>query len=155
MGEAAKSIERGERSVTVVMDAGTENVNATVDKLFRGGTLQRVLAQFDVTFSNSLIEAWWRSLKNQWLYLHDLKSFARLTELVAFYVREHNEVIPHSAFDGTTPDEVYFGKADSIESDLIERRAEARRRRVQSNRASNCGRCPYPARGPTLCDRVD
>lgn len=51
---------------------GVENVNGTVEQLFRSEQLRRVLAQVDVTFSNSLIEAWWRSLKHQWLYLHQL-----------------------------------------------------------------------------------
>jgi hypothetical protein len=56
------------------MDSGVENVNGTVDALFSSGQLRRVLAQVDVTFSNSLIEVWWRSLKHQWLYLHTLDS---------------------------------------------------------------------------------
>jgi len=43
----------------VLMDAGSENVNGTVDEIFGSGRLRRILAQVDVTFSNSLIEAWW------------------------------------------------------------------------------------------------
>lgn len=27
---------------------------------------------------------------------------------MSFYVQQHNEVMPHSAFNGATPDEVYF-----------------------------------------------
>jgi len=42
-----------------------------------------VLAQGEVTFSNSMIEAWWRSLKHGWLYLHELDTFAALEKLVA------------------------------------------------------------------------
>ncbi len=36
-----------------------ENLNKDVDKLIEGGTLERIIAQIDVTFSNSLIESWW------------------------------------------------------------------------------------------------
>ncbi len=36
--------------------------------------LSRVLAQTEVTFSNSLIESWWRMLKHQWLYLNTMDS---------------------------------------------------------------------------------
>jgi len=44
-----------------------ENVNAQVDELIQTGVLRRVLAFTELKFSNSMIEAWWRSLKHQWL----------------------------------------------------------------------------------------
>jgi hypothetical protein len=37
--------------------------------------------------------------------------------LVAFYVHEHNHVLPHSAFRGQTPDEMYFGIGDTVPAD--------------------------------------
>lgn len=40
----------------VYMDSGVENINASVDELFVGGALRRIIAQIDVSFSNSLIE---------------------------------------------------------------------------------------------------
>jgi transposase InsO family protein len=98
----------------VLMDSGVENLNSHVDEVFEGSALQRVIAQIDVSFSNSLIEAWWRSLKHQWLFLHPLDSIATVKKLVAFYVSEHNETIPHSAFEGQTPDEVYFGRCGYV-----------------------------------------
>ena len=48
----------------VLADAGVENVNAQVDDLIAAGVLRRVLAFTDLKFSNSMIEAWWRSLKH-------------------------------------------------------------------------------------------
>src|SRR5262245_24765906 len=48
-------------------DAGVENVNAQVDELIDTGVLRRLLAFTELTFSNSMIEAWWRSLTHQWL----------------------------------------------------------------------------------------
>jgi transposase InsO family protein len=62
--------------------------------------LPRVLAQVDATFSNSMIEAFWRSVKHSWLYLHTLDSFTALGRLIEFYVTAHNEVMPHAAFNG-------------------------------------------------------
>src|SRR6516164_3677283 len=47
----------------VLADAGVENVNAEVDDLITTGVLRRVLAFTELKFSNSMIEAWWRSLK--------------------------------------------------------------------------------------------
>jgi hypothetical protein len=71
-------------------DAGVENVNAQVDALIITGTLRRVLAFTERQFFNSLIEAWWRSLKHQWLVLRSLDSVTTVRRLVAFYVDEHN-----------------------------------------------------------------
>jgi len=53
---------------------GVENVNPQVDDLIAAGVLRRVLAFTELKFSNSLIEAWWRSLKHPWLFLHAWES---------------------------------------------------------------------------------
>jgi hypothetical protein len=50
-----------------------------------------------LSFSNSLIEVWWRSLKHRWLFLHPLDNIATVKRLVEFYVTEHNGRIPHGA----------------------------------------------------------
>jgi transposase InsO family protein len=50
-----------------IADSGSENVNGAVDDLLDGKDLSRVLAQVEVTFSNSMLEAFWRSLKHSWL----------------------------------------------------------------------------------------
>jgi transposase InsO family protein len=47
---------------TLFADSGSENVNGKVDALVEAGLLRRVLAQTEVLSSNSLIEAFWRSL---------------------------------------------------------------------------------------------
>jgi hypothetical protein len=69
----------------------------------RLGTVQPMIS------SNSLIESWWRVLKHQWLYLNTLDTVATLEKLIGFYVTEHNARLPHAAFRGQTPDEMYFG----------------------------------------------
>ena len=125
----------------VLADAGVENVNAQVDDLITAGVLRRVLAFTDLKFSNSMIEAWWRSLKHQWLFLHSLDSVTMVRRLVAFYVEQHNRVLPHSAFHGQTPDEMYFGTGDAVPRDLLSRAAAARRTRVEANRAASCEIC--------------
>ena len=126
----------------MLADAGVENVNAQIDALLATGVLRRLLAMTELKFSNSLIEAWWRSLKHHWLFLHALDSVATVRRLVAFYVDEHNRVLPHSAFRGQTPDEMYFGTGDAIPAELAARAAAARRARLQGNRSVTCGICP-------------
>lgn len=65
------------------MDSGVENLNGEVDAVFDGSMLRRIIAQIDVTFSNSLIEAWWRSLKHQWLFRQPLDNLATVKRLTA------------------------------------------------------------------------
>jgi hypothetical protein len=103
--------------------------------------LRRLLAFTELKLSNSMIEAWWRSLKHQWLFLHPLDSVTTVRRLVAFYVDQHNRVLPHSAFHGQTPDEMYFGTGEAVAADLRSRAAAARRTRVEANRLASCETC--------------
>ena len=138
---AARSLESESEVPSVITDGGSENVNLSVDELISSRVIRRVLAQVDVRFSNSLIEAWWRSLKHQWLFLNSLDSIVTVRRLVEFYVSEHNSVLPHSAFTGETPDEVYFGKGGDVCVDLIRRRKEARGKRMEANQMGSCRVC--------------
>jgi putative transposase len=72
--EATRSATPTASAPAVVADAGVENVNAQVDALIAAGDLRHILALTELKFSNSMIEAWWRSLKHQWLFLHPLDS---------------------------------------------------------------------------------
>ena len=67
--------------------------------------------------------------------LHALDSVTTVRRLVAFYVQEHNQVLPHSAFRGQTLDEMYFGTGDAVPADLASAAATARRARVEANRS--------------------
>jgi transposase InsO family protein len=140
--DASRGATPAETTPVVLADAGVENVNAQVDALIATGVLRRILAFRELKFSNSMIEAWWRSLKHQWLFLHPLDSVATVRRLVAFYVDEHNRVLPHSAFRGQTPDEMYFGTGDAVPADLATRATAARRARVEANRSAACETCP-------------
>ena len=125
----------------VVADGGVENVNGAVDELIHSGVLRRVLAMTELTFSNSMIEAWWRTLKHQWLFLNPLDSVKQVRELVAFYVSEHNQRIPHYAFDGQTPDEMYFGCGRDVPTELDAAKRTARQVRLDVNRSRSCPIC--------------
>jgi putative transposase len=129
---------------TVITDAGVENCNRHVDALVDQGLLRRVVARTDLRFSNSMIEAFWRTLKHQWLYLHTLDSVRSIEPLVAFYVTEHNSKLPHSAFRGQTPDEMYLGTGAGVPQELEARRSAARKARLEQNRARVCPACAMP-----------
>ena len=93
-----------------------------------------------------MIEAFWRSLKHSWLYLHGLETESELRRLIAFYVEAHNEVMPHAAFNGQTPDEVYFETGSAVAANLASGRARARDARMATNRGAQCGVCVSRAR---------
>jgi DNA replication protein DnaC len=57
-------------------------------------------------------------------------------------VHEYNAVLPHSAFRGQTPDEMYSGTGDAAPADLTSRTAVARRARAAANRTASCETCP-------------
>ncbi len=117
------------------------------------GLLSRVLALREVSFSNSLIEAWWRSLKHQWLYLNTLDTVATLLRLVDFYVKAHNSEIPHAAFNGPTPDEMYFGTASDLPDRMQAGKAKAREARLAANRSTSCRKC-QPKAAPDVDQRL-
>ena len=125
----------------VLADGGVENCNGPVDELIGRGVLRRVLAQTEIAFSNSLIESWWRVLKHQWLYLNTLDTVRTVEKLVAFYVHEHNTRLPHSAFRGQTPDEMYFGTGNHVPDELAAARQAARQARAETNRKRTCSVC--------------
>ena len=126
---------------TLLADGGVENFNGAVDQLVESGLLKRLLAQTEITFSNSLIESWWRTLKHQWLYVNTLDPISTLEKLIGFYVNEHNSRLPHSAFQGQTPDEMYFGTGHHIPAMLEAARQTARQSRREVNRKTTCPSC--------------
>ena len=136
---AAKCVTEG--TPTLLVDGGVENYNPSVDELVNSGVLKRLLAQTEITFSNSLIESWWRVLKHQWLFLNSLDTVATVRKLVEFYVEQHNSQLPHSAFRGQTPDEMYFGTGDDVPHELQAARKAAREARMVANRKSSCPTC--------------
>ncbi len=70
-----------------------------------------------------------------------LDTVSRLEKLVAFYVHEHNTRLPHSAFGGQTPDEMYFGTGDRVPDELDAAKKVARQSRMKLNRETSCPTC--------------
>jgi len=89
--EAADQLPKLDDPATLYADSGIENVNGEVDDLLDLGKLRRVLAQVEVSFSNSMIEAWWRSLKSNWIYINQLDTFTAL-ESARLLLRERTQL---------------------------------------------------------------
>ena len=85
--------------------------------------------------------ATYHSLLTSAFFLNTLDTVETVEKLVRFYVTEHNERLPHSAFRGQTPDEMYFGNGDDVPDDLASARKGARNERLAVNRALACAVC--------------
>jgi hypothetical protein len=75
------------------------------------------------------------------ILLNTLDSVAAVRRLVTFYVAAHNGEIPHSAFRGQTPDEMYFRMGAHVTEELEAKRKEARAARLEQNRTTTCQAC--------------
>jgi len=51
--------------------------------------------------------------------------------------------MPHSAFNGQTPNEMFFGTGKGIEAELKQAKAAARQARIESNRNRSCAACSH------------
>ena len=60
--------------------------------------------------------------------------------MVEFHVNEHNTKMPHPAFSGQTPDEMFFGTGANVPEDLALAKGNARAARMAANRAMSCER---------------
>ena len=88
-----------------------------------------------------MIEAFWRSMKHQWLFLNTLDSVAAVRRHVSFYVQAYSSQILHAALRGRTPDEVYIGRGEQILAELEAAKRAARDARLDANRGASCSAC--------------
>ncbi|MGE0174341.1 MAG: transposase [Oligoflexales bacterium] len=95
------------KNVHLVTDGGPENDNRLIRDTLVTLKSRLSLARHDICSSNSLVESFFRSLKNNYLYGQKCKTFKSLKSKVGFYIRQHNEIMPHNAFHSATPQEVF------------------------------------------------
>ena len=98
-------------------------------------------ALVDIAYINYIIEEFWRKMKYSLLIKYNLDSLVTVKRLIAKFIDEYNTIMPHSAFRGQTPDEMFFGTSPDIEKRLAEERAKAREKRIEFNRALSCDAC--------------
>lgn len=127
--------DKGE-SVNLVSDGGSENDNYTVRDFLETTDVVLLIAQRDVHYSNSMVEAVNRTLKYRHIFPHIVPEALRLNEFIERAVTEYNNR-PHSNLKGLTPHEKYDGQVWDQEH-LARLRKEARIKRMDYNRTA----CP-------------
>lgn len=58
---------------------------------------------------NVFVERFWRSVKHEWILLHEYRTLPELEALIAVWIERYNTWRPHSSLEGKTPWEVYRG----------------------------------------------
>ena len=134
--DASRAATPSDTAPVVLADAGVENVNAQVDELIHTGVLRRLLAFTELKFSNSMIEAWWRSLKHHRLFLHHRPSIGRVLRR-----RTQPRASAFSVLRTDTRRDVLRDRGRGAGRPEVTR-AAARRTRVEANRSASCATCP-------------
>lgn len=68
---------------------------------------------------NVLIERLWRSVKHEWILLHEYETLPELEQLLGEWIERYNRWRPHTANGGATPWQAYRGQAPKLERDEI------------------------------------
>jgi len=128
------------RGKTIMVDSGGENLakKVTGDITQKRATL--LLSRKETHFSNSIIEAFFRMLKYNYLYHHEIVSKKSMEEHICYYIRQYNTVIPHSSHNGYTPEEKYLKKDRTKEfEEIAKKHHEVRANRIKRNKG--CSAC--------------
>ncbi len=102
-------------------------------------SITHLIAQRDIDFSNSMIEAVNKQLKYRFLYHHPIANHAALINYLQQAVQDYNNR-PHNILNGLTPLEVLDGK--TFDRDTCQQQtALARNARIAENKKIQC--CYY------------
>jgi putative transposase len=107
----------GVRECMFLTDDGTENYGEVKQwiKASDNPKINHVIAQVDIHFSNSMIEAANKQLKYRFLYHQKINDYSRLGEYVDKAILDFNHR-PHAILNGLTPIEVLQGKSYNKET---------------------------------------
>ncbi|TGN08713.1 integrase core domain-containing protein [Leptospira ilyithenensis] len=128
--------------VHLMTDGGSENkgeLNGWINQ--SGVAINKIIAQKDVTFSNSQIEALNKIIKYQFLYHQEIHNLQELDEMMKSWISVYNSERPNKVGNYLlTPEEIYNGhNKDSVLSK--EESRENRQKRTLENQNFDCGTC--------------
>jgi hypothetical protein len=102
--------------------------------------IRKFIAQKDIIFSNSMVEAVNKKLKYQHLFPFNHFKYKELVPHLIKQILEYNSVRPHHAHKYSTPQQVYFGDQPDT-ADIKDKMEIARRKRVIENQMVKCPVC--------------
>ena len=128
-------------SVELIVDGGSENNNESVNTFISDiDGLQKLIAQKDIIFSNSMVEAVNKTLKYRYLFQKELPDYKSTIKYLKNHAINDYNHRPHSALNGQTPYEIFHGI--KLDRNKIKQQFEqARINRIQENRKQRCQNC--------------
>jgi transposase InsO family protein len=136
------SLERENPLTQLIVDDGIENkgfVNIAIEN--QEIKITKLIAQKDIHFSNSMVEAINKRMKYDFLFRTQLLDFEHTKNFLETAVEQYNHR-PHSSLFGLTPHEVFYGAKPH--KDLFkEQKTQAKARRIAENKALSCGNCAF------------
>lgn len=133
------------KPVEFIVDGGSENNNADVDKFLEEikGAIQKLIAQKDIIFSNSIVESVNKTLKYRHLFQQDLPDFESTVRYLEKAIPEYNNR-PHSKLGGLSPQEVLSGVI--LDKEAIKNGfTQSYQARIEENRKVRCKNCSASA----------
>ena len=134
-------IPAGIESCQFITDDGPENASPVKELVVQatGPVITHLIAQCDIEFSNSMIEAANKQLKYRSFYHQHIPDHEALVQYVREAVQEYNNR-PHHVLDGLTPLEVLNGSTYDKSVDQQQVRL-AKTIRITENKTAKC--CNY------------
>jgi putative transposase len=133
---------KSKEPITFVTDGGVENVNTTVHDFLEttNQDIKHLIAQKDIPFSNSKIEAFNKIIKHQFLLPQNLTNRKQLETALVANVLTYNTIRPQLSLQGNTPQETFLGKIISLKSYKTHFQ-EHKILRISENQQNSCKGC--------------
>lgn len=140
--EQAYLNHKNKEPITFVTDGGVENVNTIVQEFLvtTSQDIKHLIAQKDIPFSNSKIEAFNKIIKHQFLLPQNLTNRTALETALATDVLTYNTIRPQLSLQGNTPSETFSGKPITINAYKTHFQ-EHKTLRIAKNQQNKCGNC--------------
>ena len=131
-----------EQKTSLIVDGGSENNCAIVENFLNQDevNLKKIIAQQDIHFSNSMVEAVNKVLKYRFLFHNNIPDIASLEKHLNSFIPVYNNIRPHCGIKGLTLKQALNGIKINKEKQRREIK-KAIRDRIATNTKYNCGLC--------------
>ena len=126
--------------VQLLSDGGSENVNTVVSDFTSSNHIKHLIAQKDVVFSNSMIEAINKVIKHQFLHPKEISDRDCLESIFEETVSIYNTLRPQMSLHGNTPIQTFHGIP--MDFSIYSQRFQTQKAiRIQENMKTKCQKC--------------
>ncbi len=129
------------KNVYIISDKGPENKTLSKFKHKFSKKICFLLARTDIRQSNSMVEAFFKSLKNNYLYFQKLENIREAKRCIQFYIDQHNN-LPLATYKGASPSEVRDQSWSQLHIDSLDQKKKVaidnRKKLIPPNKCKSC-----------------